>query len=179
MSVKEAQCEAREATSWVLGSYTFFPSFIHLSQQIATELCMRLGANRSSKTKVQFPDGTFLLIFQLFTFYVYLRGGFSLGPALSFFLYLGWKEYLYLFPWRRLVRPRNTSGGLYHFFIGRIEPLTHSMICIYILFCWALLSIVVSLYWKKSFNHNNFKVSKHKNHPTPLLSHFSGFTVKC
>lgn len=59
MSVKEAQCEAREreTTSWVLGCYTFFPSFTHYSQQIVIELRTRLGANRSSKTKVQFPDG--------------------------------------------------------------------------------------------------------------------------
>lgn len=49
---------------------------------------MRLGANTSSRTKVQFPDGTVLLVFQHFTFYVYLRGGFSIRPALSFFLFL-------------------------------------------------------------------------------------------
>lgn len=85
-------------------------SFLPLSQQLLSSLCIRLGANTSSRTKVQFPDGTLLLIFQLFTFYVYLRSGSSIGSALSVE-----KCIFYLFPWSWFVRLQNILGGFVSF----------------------------------------------------------------
>lgn len=91
MKASEVLCEARETTSCVLGSYTFFPSFIHLPQQIVIERtvyqawCQHKFKDKSSVSRWDIP----FIIFQLFTFYVYLRDGFTIKPALSFFLFLG------------------------------------------------------------------------------------------
>lgn len=112
--------------------HIFFPSLICPNEQWLSSVCPRLGVNTSSRTKVQFPDGdiSFHVLVHSFSnslHCVYLGGAFSIGPALSFFLFLDWNYHFYLFPWRWFVRPQNTLGGLYHFLIeyGRIQPLTH------------------------------------------------------
>lgn len=122
---KEALCEAREITLLGAGElrHFFLLSFVPTDSHW-THCVGGLVPTQVQRQKVQFPDGTFLLIFQLFTFYVYLRGGFSTGPLLSFFPFLGWKKN-HLSPWRWFVRPQNTLGGLYHFLTGKTEPPTH------------------------------------------------------
>lgn len=115
---------------WLLvqGTSTCFPSFMHLSQQtLLSSLCRRLGANTSSRTKVQFPDTTCLLIFQQFTFYVYLRGGFSIRPPLPFFLFLGWKKYFYLFLWKWFVRLHKTHSRWFVSFSYRQNRATDTL----------------------------------------------------
>lgn len=77
--VKEVLCEAREITSWVLGSYTFFPSFFHLSQQIVIELtvyeawCQHKFKDKSSVSRwdipFSFPAFYILCLFKGWVFY--------------------------------------------------------------------------------------------------------------
>ena len=76
---KEALCAARGAVSWVLGiRHLSLLSFICPSKYYWAHF------EHKFKDKNLFPKGTFLLISQLLTFYVYLRGRFSIGPILSF-----------------------------------------------------------------------------------------------